>query len=522
MTLKELQQVHIEENQDLLMTISELKNKLKTNDKGKNVNTKFDKSKTSGTLLCVTSLPKNITVKAEKVSNTKKNAHLFKTLEFLWAEAIAAPCFTYNLSIVHTRYNKTPYELVHERKPNVQYFNVFGSLRYPTNDRDDLGKMKPKADIGIFIVPDNSAANTLDNKNTPSSSSIAVEEDEAPQIVSSSTRQLASEPNTSVLNENADEFVQEYVAEFDGNVFYHPPKTPVFEEVESSSTYQDPSHMYEFHQTHRSTDKWTKNNPIEQMTGDPSKPVMTRHQLHTDAEELVECPIGINIIAVKWIWKNKTDVVNMVIRNKSRLVAKGYGQEKGIDFEESFAPVARLEAVKIFVAYAAHKNFPIYQIDIKTEFLNGPLKEEVFVRQPDGFVDPYFPNHVYRLKKAMYSLKQALRACTPMATGKLDVDLQGTQTDQTKYRSMIGGLMYLTASRPDIAFATFYVRVIRHAQLKNTLKRSNGSFDILDKPLTWVYGDKLVNWSSKKEDYTTMSSAEAEYVSLSACCAQVI
>ncbi|GKE35191.1 retrovirus-related pol polyprotein from transposon TNT 1-94 [Tanacetum coccineum] len=126
-----------------------------------------------------------------------------------------------------------------------------------------------------------------------------------------------------------------------------------------------------------------------------------------DVWELVKCHIGRNIIKVKWIWKNKTDAENIVIQNKSRLVAKGYGQEEGIDFEESFAPVARLEAVRIFVAYAAHKNFLIFQMDVKTAFLNGPLKEEVFVQQPDGFVDPDFPNYVYHLKKALYGLKQA-------------------------------------------------------------------------------------------------------------------
>ncbi|GJZ96083.1 retrovirus-related pol polyprotein from transposon TNT 1-94 [Tanacetum coccineum] len=129
-----------------------------------------------------------------------------------------------------------------------------------------------------------------------------------------------------------------------------------------------------------------------------------------DVWGLVECPIGINIIAVKWIWKNKTDDENIVIRNKYRLVAKGYRQEEGIDFEEPFTPVARLEDVRIFVAYATHKNFPIFPMDVKTAFLNRPLKEEVFFRQPDGFVDPEFPNHVYRLKKALYGLKQALRA----------------------------------------------------------------------------------------------------------------
>nr|GEY94462.1 retrovirus-related Pol polyprotein from transposon TNT 1-94 [Tanacetum cinerariifolium] len=217
---------------------------------------------------------------------------------------------------------------------------------------------------------DNSVANTLDNEHTSSSSSIVVEEDEAPQIVSSSAEQVATEPNSLVLKENADELVQEDVANFDGNMFYNAPPTLVFEEAESSSTYQDPSNMHEFHQKHRSNDR--------------------------------------NIIMVKWIWKNKTGAENTVIRNKSRLVAKGYRQEEAIDFEESFAPVARLEAVRIFVA--AHKNFPIYQMDVKTAFLNGPLKEKVFVRQPDGFLDPDFSNHVYRLKKALYGLKQAPRA----------------------------------------------------------------------------------------------------------------
>nr|GEY57600.1 retrovirus-related Pol polyprotein from transposon TNT 1-94 [Tanacetum cinerariifolium] len=129
-----------------------------------------------------------------------------------------------------------------------------------------------------------------------------------------------------------------------------------------------------------------------------------------DVWELVEYPISRNTIAIKWIWKNKIDAKNTVILNKSPLVAKGYGQDKGVDFEESFAPVARLEAVRIFVAYAPHKNFPIYQMDIKRSFLNGPLKVEVFVRQLAGFVDPDFLNHVYRLKKALYGLKQAPRA----------------------------------------------------------------------------------------------------------------
>nr|GEX21861.1 retrovirus-related Pol polyprotein from transposon TNT 1-94 [Tanacetum cinerariifolium] len=126
--------------------------------------------------------------------------------------------------------------------------------------------------------------------------------------------------------------------------------------------------------------------------------------------ELVDKPFGKTVIRLKWLWKNKKDEEQTVIRNKARLVAKGYAQEEGINFEESFSPVARLEAVRIFIAYAAHKSFPIYQMDVKMAFLNGPLKEEVYVAQPDGFVDPDHPENVYRLRKALYGLKQAPRA----------------------------------------------------------------------------------------------------------------
>nr|GEU42378.1 retrovirus-related Pol polyprotein from transposon TNT 1-94 [Tanacetum cinerariifolium] len=147
---------------------------------------------------------------------------------------------------------------------------------------------------------------------------------------------------------------------------------------------------------------------------------------------------------------------NTVIRNKARLIAKGYGQKEGIDFEESFAPVARLEAIRLFVVYDAHKSFLVYKMDVKIAFLYRPLKEEVYVNQPDGFVDPYHPDQVYRLKKALYGLKQALRAW--------------------------------------------------YDELSNFLVSKGFSKG----------GDKLVTWSSKKQDCTSMSPAEAKYVSLSA------
>nr|GFC11225.1 retrovirus-related Pol polyprotein from transposon TNT 1-94 [Tanacetum cinerariifolium] len=116
------------------------------------------------------------------------------------------------------------------------------------------------------------------------------------------------------------------------------------------------------------------------------------------------------VITLKWIYKVKLDELGGILKNKAHLVAHGYRQDEGINFKESFAPVARLEAIRIFLAYATHKNMVVYQMDVKTEFLNGNLREDIYVSQPDGFVDPDNANHVYKLKKALYGLKQAPRA----------------------------------------------------------------------------------------------------------------
>ncbi|GJZ67538.1 retrovirus-related pol polyprotein from transposon TNT 1-94 [Tanacetum coccineum] len=180
--------------------------------------------------------------------------------------------------------------------------------------------------------------------------------------------------------------------------------------------------------------------------------------------------------------EEKKDEDNTVIHNKARLVAKGYKQEEGIDLEESFAPVAGLEAFRIFVSYVAHKSFPISQMDVKTAFLNGLLKEEVYVSQPDGFVDLDHPEKVYRLRKALYGLKQAPRAW---------------------YDELSTFLM-----------SKGFTKDIDHVRFLDTRKSTSGGIQFL--------GEKLVSWMSKKQDCTAMSTAEAEYVVLSASCAQVM
>nr|GEY56041.1 reverse transcriptase domain-containing protein [Tanacetum cinerariifolium] len=198
-----------------------------------------------------------------------------------------------------------------------------------------------------------------------------------------------------------------------------------------------------------SHNKWTKDHPLHKIIGDPKLSVRTRGQLANsclfpcllssiepanvvealrDADwvsvmqkeldqfkrlkvwRLVPRPKGKSVIKTKWIFKNKKDESSLVILNKARL-AVGYSQQEGIDYDETFAPVSRIEAIRLFLAYAAHKDFTVFQMDIKTAILNGILKEDVYVGQPPGFVSKQYPDHVYALDKALYGLKHAPWAC---------------------------------------------------------------------------------------------------------------
>jgi hypothetical protein len=389
-----------------------------------------------------------------------------------------------------------------------------------------------------------------------------------------------------------------------------------------------------------------------------------RNKVWTLVERPKECR---NVIGTKWVFKNKQDEHGIVIRNKARLVVQGFSQVEGIDYGETFAPVARLESIRILLAYATHHNFKLQQMDVKSAFLNGPLQELVYVKQPPGFEDPHHPNHVYKLNKALYGLKQAPRAwyehlrellvdrgfdvgkidptlftkrvngelficqlyvddiifgstnkafnekfaklrmdrfemsmmgelkfflgfeikqlCqgtfinqakyiqdmlkrfnmlgangvgTPMALKtQLDLDPNGKPVDQKLYRSMIGSLLYLCASRPDIMLSvsvcawyqaapkeSHLVAVKRIFQyLINTLNfglwypkdtdfslcgytDSDWAGDRVDRKSTsgacHFLGCSLVCWSSKKQNCVSISSTEAEYVAAASCCAQVL
>ncbi|TLX69571.1 hypothetical protein E9993_22875, partial [Labilibacter sediminis] len=382
---------------------------------------------------------------------------------------------------------------------------------------------------------------------------------------------------------------------------------------------------------------------------------------------LVPRPSGKTIVGTRWVFRNKVDKDGIITRNKARLVAQGFTQIESIDYGETFAPVARIEAIRVFLAYASYMDFTVYQIDVKTAFLHGVLEEETYLKQPPGFEDKDHPDYVYRLDKAVYGLKQAPRAwydtltaylvengyrrgaidntlfiknqgtdiilaqiyvddiifgstseklskefadimaqkfemsmmgkmsfflglevqqsksgisicqskyiaemlakyslsdCksakTPVSkTDKLHADPTGADVNHSLYRGMIGSLLYLTASRPDIMFTTILCarfqacpkeshliavkRIFRY--LKHTSNLAlwyprDSAFDLygytdsdyagcnIDKKSTsggcHFLGNRLISWSSKKQTSVAISTAEAEYVAASRCCAQLL
>ncbi|GJW32554.1 retrovirus-related pol polyprotein from transposon TNT 1-94 [Tanacetum coccineum] len=400
--------------------------------------------------------------------------------------------------------------LVHDKKPDLTFFKFFGALCYPTNDNEDLGKLQPTADIGIFVgyaprrkgyriynkctrrimetihfqideliekmapvqlstgpapsflttgqissglvpnlvpttpyvPPTNKELEILfqpmfdeylepprverlvspapavqvlvNSAGTPSSTTIDQDAPSPSHSPSSSALQSPSlhqgvAAESTLMEDNP-------FAPVDNNPFINVFALKPSSEASSSGDLSSAESPY-VSQTLHYLGKWSKDHPLDNIIGNPSRPVSTRKQLATDAlcnSVLLKVELKnfkSAIIEDRWFQAMLDEIHEFDrLQNKARLVAKGYRQEEGIDFEESFAPVTRIEAIRIFIANVASKNMTIYQMDVKTSFLNGELKEEVYVSQPEGFIDPDHLTHVYRLKKALYSLKQVPRA----------------------------------------------------------------------------------------------------------------
>nr|GEY04148.1 hypothetical protein [Tanacetum cinerariifolium] len=423
-------------------------------------------------------------------------------------QVMATACYTQNRSLIHTRHNKTPYEPVHNKKPDLTFFRVFGTLCYPTNDSEDLRKLQPTADIGIFVGYVPSRKGPAPIFLTPGQISSGL----VPNLVSAVPYVPLTNKDLEILFQPMfDEYLEPPRVERPVspapavqalvNSVGTPSSTTIDQDAPSPSISSSSSALqsHSLHQGVAAESTFIEDNPVAPIDNNPFINVFalepssnasssgdvsstestyvsqTLHHLTMQDEihefdqlqvwELVPQPDCVMIIALKWIYKVKLDEYSDVLKNKARLVAKGYRQEEGIDFEESFAPVAHIEAIRIFIANATSKNMTIYQMDVKTAFLNGELKEELYVSQLEGFVNLDHLTHVYRLKKALYWLKQAPRAClegifinqskfdleilkkfgmdscdpvdTPIVDRlKLDEEPLGTLVDQTRFRSM--------------------------------------------------------------------------------------
>nr|GEY55703.1 hypothetical protein [Tanacetum cinerariifolium] len=466
-----------------------------------------------------------------------------KALMFLWAEAVATACYTQNRSLIHT-------------------------LRTPSVERS----VPPASAVQVLVF----------SAGTPSSTTI----DQDAWSISHSPSSSEIQPPISHQGITAGPTIED-------NPFVHA------EDISFVNVFAlEPSFD-------------------ESSSGDVSSADPPKKQLATDA---LWCFYNSVLSKVKpknfktamdkacWFEAMQDEIHEFDrLQNKARLAAKGYRQEEGIDFEESFASVAHIEAIKIFIENAA-KNMIIYQMDVKTAFLNGELKEEVYVSQPEGFVDPDHPTHVYRLKKALYGLKQAPRAWyntlsrflldnklskglqvsqslegifidqskyafeiltkygmdtydptnTPMVDrSKLDEDSLGIWFEQTRFQGMVGSLMYLTASRPDLVFAVCMCARYQAKPTKKHLEAIKRVFQYLRGTINWglwysrdtamaltAYADdghagcqdtrrstsrsaqflrdKLVRWSSKKQKSTAISTTEAEYIAVWMLCSDTL
>ncbi|GJZ96894.1 retrovirus-related pol polyprotein from transposon TNT 1-94 [Tanacetum coccineum] len=420
---------------------------------------------------------------------------------FFWAEAIATACYTQNRSLIILIDEKTPYYIINGKKPSLKHLHIFGCT---SNITASLLQ-----ELDLLFSPLYDEFFTIGNSSVPKSSSPSnnsQQQDTHPTMNAQSTTALinltaitAEENNTDIQAE-----IQLDDAQIDENEFYNIFSTPPVQTRRQLAT--DPE-MCMFTLTVSTVEP--KN--IKDEMVDFAWIEAMRDELHQfdrlQVWELVDKPFGKTVIKLKWLWKNKKDE----------------------DQTESFAPVARLEAVRIFVAYVAYKSFPIYQLDVKTDFLNGPLKEEVYVAQPDGFVDPDHPKKVYRLRKDLYGLKQAPRAWYDKLSNFL--------MSKGFAKGTIDPTLFTIRYGEDILLVQIYDFKSTKSPRGIFTNQANYALEILKKhrmdkcdhigtplavkpKLDANFGKLLV--SKKQGNVLAISEQRAEYVALSASCAQVM
>ncbi|GJW14881.1 retrovirus-related pol polyprotein from transposon TNT 1-94 [Tanacetum coccineum] len=534
-----------------------------------------------------------------------------------WCNAVDTSTYILNRILIRAILGKTPYELLRGRKPTLDYFRVFGSKCFILNTKDYLTKFDPKSYEGVFLgYSQNSKAYIILNKHTKKvKESLNVTFDETP--LPSKTSPLVDDD---LYEEEAIKVTEK--KNLENNI--------VDETLEINEIVNI---------------KESRNHPLENVIGNlnqrtPSWIVSMQEELNqfvaNDVWELVPQPRNMIIIGTKWVFRNKLDENGIVSQNKARLVAQGHNQQEGIDYDETYAPVARLESIRMLLTYACALDFKLFQMDVKSAFLNGFINEEVYMAQPPRFIDFEKPDHVYKLNKALYGLKQAPKSwydrlkaflikheykmgmvdntlftkkkssnliivqiyvddiifgstcqdmCdefakimhdefemsmmgelnfflglqikqmedgiffnqskyikemfkkfgledskpmkTPMSSDtKLTKDEECESVDSTKYRGMIGSLLYLTASRPDIMFSVCLCARFQEAPKTSHLEAVKRIFRYIKGTthlgLWYPKGTDIETVFSKKQTALAISTTEAEYVSAGKACQQAL
>nr|GEU29800.1 copia protein [Tanacetum cinerariifolium] len=372
---------------------------------------------------------------------------------------------------------------MNKKKPNTKFFCVFGCRCYLLNDYEDVGNLKTKGDIGVFVrYSKESATFRIYNKRTRKiHESVNVNFDE---ILEMASKQFSLEPGLSNLNETGKS------------------SNPSISQVSETSKKDLEDLFHNFYDEYFDSSKIMKS--------------LTTNVETSDVEE-VEDPssntqsISNNMIPNVDEASTSYNVFNERLKD-AYFDAIGYSQQEGIDYDETFAPVARIEAIRLFLAYVAHKDFTVFQMDVKTAFLNGILKEEVYVGQPLSFVSKQYPDHVYALDKALYGLKQVPRGWC--ARYQANPNEHHVSAVKRIFCCLIGTINLGLWYPKDSVFDLTAYSDADHAGCHLDRKSTSGSVQFL--------GDKLVCWSSKKHNCVSISRAESEYVAVSSCCTQVL
>ncbi|GJW03481.1 retrovirus-related pol polyprotein from transposon TNT 1-94 [Tanacetum coccineum] len=422
-----------------------------------------------------------------------------------WTEAVRISCYTQNRSIIVKRHDMTPYEIFRERIPDISYFHVFGCPMFIYNYKDHIGKFDAKADDRVLKPSEVIATNEQDNPQT---------EDVKGPPDPPNTKETQEQ---NVQNEQINHQLTKETSGINTKILVPITESLAPEVSQSHDTNQASTRMF------------TKSMAAKLIATSASECLF--------ADFLSEIELKKMYAALKhpeWVdamqEENKKDEYGIVTKNKARLVAQDFSQEEGIDYDETFVPVERMEAIRIFLAFATYMNFIVFQMDIKSAFLNGKAKEEVYVKQPHGFKSSEFPDYVCKLNKALYELKQAPRECM---MGELTYflglqikqddkgisicqersDLAGKLVNETLYRGMIGSLMYLKGTpSPGLYYLNCSGFDLKgysdsdYAGCNMDRKSTSGACQILK--------GKLVCWRAKKQQLVAMSSAKAKYVAV--------